>query len=57
MLAVTREFPNQVLFSYWLNSINAKAERVSNPDAILATGTLQNLAANGDFRAIASDGH
>lgn len=49
MRAIAREFPNQVLFSYWLNSINAKAGRVSNPDAILAGETygLQPAFING----------
>jgi len=49
MRAVAREFPGQVLFAYWLNSINAKAGRVSNPDAILATETygLQPAFING----------
>ncbi len=37
MLAIAREFPNQVLFTYWLNSINANAGGASNPDAILTT--------------------
>ncbi|HWH68233.1 MAG TPA: hypothetical protein VNT26_02570, partial [Candidatus Sulfotelmatobacter sp.] len=37
MRAMKREFPNQVLFTFWLNSINAKAGRASDPDAILAT--------------------
>ena len=49
MRAIAREFPNQVLFTYWLNSINAKAGRASNPDAILATETygLQPAFING----------
>ena len=49
MRAVAHEFPDQVLFTYWLNSINAKAGRASNPDAILATETygLQPAFING----------
>jgi hypothetical protein len=36
MRAIASEFPGQVLFTYWLNSINTKAGRASNPEAILA---------------------
>jgi hypothetical protein len=37
MRAIAREFPQQTLLTFWLNSINGKAGRASNPDAILAT--------------------
>ena len=49
MRAIAREFPQQTLLAFWLNSINAKAGRASNPDAILATETygLQPAFING----------
>ncbi len=49
MRAMAREYPQQTVFTYWLNSINAKAGRMSNTEAILATETygLQPAFING----------
>jgi hypothetical protein len=54
MRAIAREYPQQTLFTYWLNSINVKAGRVSNPDAVLATETygLQPGFINGLLDAV-----
>ncbi len=49
MRVIAREFPTQVLFTFWLNSINAQAGRAGNPDDILAAATygLQPAFING----------
>ena len=37
MRAMATEFPEQILFTHWLNSVNSKSGRIAKPDSVLAT--------------------